>query len=365
MSLIRSTAGVALFGLLALAAGALAQPDSIDVAARSPRVALLPFANYAETPVTLPEVMALVRTELLRNDVELVTADAISETLRKYRIRNTNELGVAQIQQVTDDLSAAFLLIGSVDRYVESVQGTEIALTARLLAVPAMSIEWTATSAVHTADGFKPLEIGTIRSPKRVMRRAVRKLLDDFRFERSPRTDHVQEVRLREHDVTHTLPCQQLLVIPFGNETSIHHAGNAVTQRVVAALFREGFSVIEPGRVRESMLANGDVTPGRATADLLKLCGDETGAELVLTGTVSEFEGATSMGFERVPSVAVEARLIDSRDGTVVWARTLRCDGTAGAQLFGTGTVHGLGSVTDQLAARLAKSIPVRKARAT
>ena len=345
MSLIRSTAGVALFGLLALAAGALAQPDSIDVAARSPRVALLPFANYAETPVTLPEVMALVRTELLRNDVELVTADAISETVVMFGMRITYELGVAQIQQVTDDLSAAFLLMGSVDRYVESVQGTEIALTARLLAVPAMSIEWTATSAVHTADGFKPLEIGTIRSPKRVMRRAVRKLLDDFRFERSPRTDHVQEVRLREHDVTHT--------------------GNVVTQRVVAALFGEGFSVIEPGRVRESMLANGDVTPGRATADLLKLCGDETGAELVLTGTVSEFEGATSMGFERVPSVAVEARLIDSRDGTVVWARTLRCDGTAGAQLFGTGTVHGLGSVTDQLAARLAKSIPVRKARAT
>ena len=359
MNRVSHIAWIAVLGLFMLETEAIAQSDPFEAIVKSSRVAVLPFANYAEVPAAMPAVMEMVRAELNRLDAELVTADAISETLRKYRVRNTNELSVERIQQLSDDLSVAYLLMGSLDRYVESEEGAEVALSARLVYVPTISIEWAAASAVHTADGIKVLELGTLRSPQRILKHAVAELFDDFGYQRPKRMKRVEAVCQGQDNI----PCAQLLVLPFGNETSVHHAGSMVTQRVVAALFAEGFTVTDPGRMREAMLDNNDLTPGLATASLLKKCSEQTGADVVLTGTVSEYVGPTPLGFDTIPAVAVEARVIDGRTGALIWAKTLRCSGNDGAKFFGTGTTRSLGAVTDHLAAKLAKSIPVRKAR--
>jgi hypothetical protein len=191
----------------------------------------------------------------------------------------------------------------------------------------------------------------------------VKSLFKDFRYERSNKSKLVQAVKLREGKSSYSLPCQSLLVLPFNNETDVHHAGNIVSQRVLAALFHEGFTIADPGRVREAMLQDGDLTPGKATDSLLAICREQTNTDLVLTGTVSQMSAGADVNIEAVPEVAVEVRLIDVHTTDVIWAKTFYASGNDGALLFGTGTMHGVGTVIDHLSAKLADSIPVRKAR--
>ncbi len=350
-------------GLIGFAAQSQAQADPFDVFVKGSRVAVLPFVNYAEEPAAMPLVMQQVREELNKRSVELVTADAIAEVLRRYRVRNTNEISVDLIQKLSTDLAAAYLLVGSLDRYVAAEEGAEVALSARLIYVPTAAIEWAASCDVHTADGIQPLGIGIVKSADRLTRHAVKELLDNFRYKRPENFKRVEAVRLGGGGNALMLPCQTLVVLPFANESGLHFAGNIMTQRLITALFDAGFNVADPGRIRESMLEEGDVTPGKATTSLLKLCQEQTGADLILTGTVSRLTGSVASGFEIPAHLEVEARLIDCRSGDVVWAKNLQSDSGDGALLFGVGYRHGIGSVMDHLATRLAHAIPVRRVR--
>ena len=344
-------------------APAFTQQNSLAVATNGTRVAVLPFADYAEEPAALMQVMRLVRDDLKQRSADVVTADATMDVLRRYRIRTTNELSVDQMQKLSADLDAAFLLVGSLDRYVASGEGAEVALSARLIHVPTTEIAWTASADVHTQDGIRPLDIGTIRDAAQVTQRAVDELFTDFCYRRPEHIARVAAVRLHGNGNERTLPCQSLAVLPFANETSLHFAGSILSQRMLPALADAGFDVVDPGRVREVMLDEGDVTPGKATTSLLKLCQEQISADLILTGTVSHLIGADVTSFDTPVELEVEARLIDPRTGDVVWAKTLRVGSDDGHLLFGTGTMHGVGSVMDHLAAKLAHSIPVRRVR--
>ena len=350
--------------LIGSATSSLAQHvDPFDVFVKGSRVAVLPFANYAEAPAAMPLVMQQVRDELSKRSVDLVTADAVAEVLRRYRVRNTNELSVELVQQVSSDLAAAYLLVGSLDRYLAVEEGGEIALSARLIYVPTANIEWAASCDVHTADGIKLLGFGIVKNADRLSRHAVKELLSSFRFKRPTKAKRVDAVRLAGGGNALMLPCQTLVVLPFANESGLHFAGNVMTQRLVTALFDAGFNVADPGRIREAMLEQGDVSPGKATMSLLKACQEQTGADLMLTGTVSRLTGSAAGGFEIPAHLEVEARLIDCRSGDVVWGKNLQSESDDGALLFGAGLRHGIGSVMDHLANRLARAIPARRVR--
>ena len=362
MRFLRGIAWWALTCVVIVVLPVAAQPDS-SAGVASTRVAILPFVNYAEDPAALPVVMNLVRAELSRRSAELVTADAVAEVLRDYRIRNTNELSIEQLSKISVDLAAGYVLVGSLDRFVESDAGAEVALTARLISVPSMSVEWMATSATHTDDGIRPLGLGTAQTASHIARHSVKDLFKSFRYERDQDVRLIQAVRLQEGKSAFSVPCHTILVLPFSNESDVHFAGNIISQRILSTLFREGFTFVDPGTVREAMLHEGDLTPGKATDSLLAIFRERTGADLVLTGTVSQLDVGTQVSLDIVPGAAVEARLIDARSGEVVWAKTFSSSGNDGALFFGTGTMHGAAAVMDHLASRLVNSIPVRKAR--
>ena len=333
-----------------------------ETLAPPPRVAVLPFANYAEAPEAMPLVMSLVRQELERKNVQLVDSQTVADALRAHRVRRTNELDVDQLHALSDEL-AAYLLVGSLDRCVESNGAGEVALSARLIYAPNASIEWTGTASRHTQDGIRLLELGREGDVKKLARRAVKDLLHDFRFEHPADRRLVERVRLRQGNYYDEKLCERILVLPLVNESSLYNAGGIVQNHLVSALDRFGYVVVEPGCVRGAMLEEGDVSPGRASAELLRICRKELGVNLILTGAVSQFDCASSANMNEIPSVAVEARLIEAVTGHVVWAKTVRAAGDDTNLLFGTGTIYSAASVAGRVANQLVKAIPVRRVR--
>jgi TolB-like protein len=349
--------------LLGIAAPGWAQTDPFEARVKPSRVAVLPFANYAEVPAVMPQIMGLVRAELRRRGVEQADSATVADVLREHRVRNTNELTADQIQNLSNKLAAAYLLVGSLERYVQGDGGAEVALSARLIHVPTVSIEWVGTASRHTLNGIRLLNLGREPSAEKLAPRAVRDLFRDFRYLRPEQLKRVDWVQFRDGRHSRRQSCERILTLPFSNETDLFTAGGIVTDRIVAALERAGYTVVEPGRAREAMLEVGSITPGNASAQLLEICREQLGANLMLTGTVSRFACGSAVGIDQIPAIAVEARLTDVSTGQVVWAQTFHSDGNATNFLFGTGTCYSVTSVADRVASKLIKAIPAHRAR--
>jgi TolB-like protein len=349
--------------ILGWSAPASAQGDMVEQLAKRTRVALLPFANYAEVPKAMPDVMSLVRTELKRYNVPLADSQATADALRRHRVRNTNELTLDQIHALSDQLGVAYLLVGSLDRYVSGKTAGEVALSARLIYVPTGSIEWVSTATRHSLDGIRVLEVGREPDAERLAALAAADLFHNFGYRHADHRKEVEWVWLRNGGRSHKQLCERILVLPLGNESTVYNAGGIFYNHLIAALDRRGFTVVEPGRAREMMLEDGNMAPGRASESLLQLCGNELGTNLILTGAVSTFECALPTNMDQIPTISVEARLIEAQTGQVVWARDMHCSGSDSQLLFGVGTTYSVSTVARRLADDLVKAIPVERVR--
>jgi TolB-like protein len=341
-----------------LASAAQAQPALYNVFVKASRVALLPFANHAGEPEASGLLMREVRAELMRKSVDLADSAEVAAVLRKHRIRNTDELTVAQVQALAEELDVAYLIVGSLDDYRQAEKAGEIALSARLLHVPTVTLEWSACATRHTDDRIAPLEIGRQKETRRLVHSTVVDLFHTFRYHRSQSTRPVEGLRLDAAHKTKVSPCRRIMVQPFANESSVDPAGQLVTNQVLTALYRAGYDVVDLGRVRETMLACNDLTQGASSQDMLKKCADDLDADYVFTGTVSDYRiNSRSDGLED-PQVSVEARLIETASGNVVWSKNIAAKGSDSDVLFGIGGIHGLSSLSNRLSRKLVAAIP-------
>jgi len=339
------------------------QVDLFEVFVKEPRLAVLPFANLTDYPEVTPEVMAQIRAELQDLSIELADSNSTADILRKYRIRNTDELTARQVQLLSEELVVGYLLVGTIDRYWQSETSAEVALSARLLYAPSVSIEWSSSATAHTDDYFTPLSIGRVEHAEHLTRRAINKLFTDFRKHHSQRKRSVLSIQTRSKSPPSNPPCRRILLLPFANDTETRFAGHIFSNQVLSALYRFGFEIIDPGRVREVMLAKREFLRGEISSTLLAEFQSELGADFILTGTVSRFKTTLSPQSLDEPTVAFEARLVDTQHGGVVWAESFAREGKDSAWLFHIGSVHGLGALSNIMARKLAKAIPVVRSR--
>lgn len=337
--------------------------DLFEVFVKEPRLAVLPFRNLSDFPEVTPEIMAQIRAELNGLSIELADSTVTADILRKYRIRNTDELTARQVQLLSEELVVGYLLVGTIDRYWQSETSAEVALSARLLYAPTVSIEWSSSATAHTDDHITPLGIGRIQHAEHLTRRALNRLFTDFRKHRSQRKQSVLSIQTRSKQSSDTLLCRKLLLLTFANDTKTKFAGHIVSNQVLSALYRFGFEVVDPGRVREVMLAKREFLRGEISSELLDEFKSELGADFVLTGTVSSYKTSLSPQNLDEPSVAFETRLVDTRNGGIVWAETFSREGKDSAWLFHLGSVHGLGALSNRMAQNLAKAIPAVRSR--
>jgi TolB-like protein len=335
-----------------------AGPSLHNVFVRASRVALLPFVNWAEAPGITTEVMVRVRAELIARSVDLADSAQVAAVLRKHRIRNTAELTVEQIQKLSSELDVSYLLVGTIDYVARGDSTFEIALSARLLYLPTIEIVWSSCASAHSDDTRWPLAIGRTTKTAVLMQRAVARLFHAFRYAPAARIPHVTALALDERSARTVLPCRTMLVLPFANETTTKAAGFMVANLFVSELLHEGYTIVEPGRVKDLFLSTGNLPNGEIPLDLLTKCRADLAVDFVLTGSVYRCAVSPAPDGMDDPSLAVDVRIIDTRDGVIRWAKSRERAGSDALSLFGFGTAPGMGSLSRSVVRRLTQAIP-------
>jgi TolB-like protein len=329
-----------------------------DVFVRASRVALLPFVNWAEVPGVTADVMGHVRAELAARNVELADSAQVAAVLRKHRIRNTAELTVEQIQKLSGELDVGYLLIGTIDYVARGENTFEIVVSARLLYLPTIQIVWSSSASAHSDDSRGPLAIGHTADTPTLIHKAAARLFRSFRYAPATRVPRVTALTFDERDGPAVLPCRTVLVLPFANETTTKAAGFMVANLFVSELLREGYNVVEPGRVKDLFLSTGNLPNGEMTMDLLTKCRTDLDVDFILTGSVHRCTTSPTADDFEDPSLAVDVHLVNTRDGLVCWAKSRERAGSDALSLFGFGVNPSMGALSRSVVHHLTQAIP-------
>ncbi len=349
--------------LATVACSAQPQVDIPTALVKSSRVIVLPFANYTEVPDLRRPLLRSLRERLTQASIEVVDSGDVAAVLRAERIRNTLELSVAELQTLSSQLDAAYVMTGAVHRLVMTDEFAEFSLAAYLIYIPEARVDWCGTAVVSGGGAETIFTRAVISDTGRVIEKAVKKLFSDFEFGQNEQRVQVTAIATSAGGNGGNIPCHRVALVPLSNETSTPNAGEFLTDHLAVALYRRGFSVVLPGRIRESMIEAGDLTRGETSREVIASLAATCGADLILTGSVSDLTSAGESRFGDIPSLAMELRLIQSSDGQIIWARHLDRGGESSAALFGTGITTATGGLAAEAARAAVKKIPVVRKR--
>ena len=131
---------------------------------------------------------------------------------------------------------------------------------------------------------------------------------------------------------------QRVAVIPFDNLSSDAQAGDRATRLFITELLASGaVDVVEPGEVGAALrkLGGGRITA--PSAEQVGALGEALGIQAVVIGSVAQSE-VMRFGTAQRPVVTLDAQMIETDTGAIVWAATHTEKGsTIGARVLGTG----------------------------
>ena len=129
---------------------------------------------------------------------------------------------------------------------------------------------------------------------------------------------------------------RKLAVLPFYNRSRNSDAGDIVTNIFVSELFKDsGYLVEEPGNIRQFFIQEQVEKLGEIGVERLKILGKRLRVDAVLLGTVDVFDDRRG-----VPSVGINARIVESGSGRLVWTAEHERRGDDYAIIFEVGTVR-------------------------
>jgi hypothetical protein len=131
---------------------------------------------------------------------------------------------------------------------------------------------------------------------------------------------------------------RSIAVLPFRNQSGRRAANDVLFGQFVAQLARSGaFEVLDPGIVREELLAHRIVLEGGVSLDNAIAMLDLLQADLVVSGYVEVFESTAGTG---PPKVEFSAFVLDRKTGELVWSSASSGAGDDGVWFFGAGRVY-------------------------
>jgi hypothetical protein len=144
-------------------------------------------------------------------------------------------------------------------------------------------------------------------------------------------------------------------VIPFQTLSRDRFAGEKFSIEFTTALLAVGeFDVVDYGVfINQLTKTIGSRSPSDGlSAEQLQKIAEATGVQGVFYGTVMQYEMVSS-GSGSFPVVSVEARLLDTETGTVVWMATITERGGPKTPIIGIGEIHTLGELSQKICKQL------------
>ena len=148
-------------------------------------------------------------------------------------------------------------------------------------------------------------------------------------------------------------------VVPFQNLSSDRFAGEKFSAEFTTALLASNkFEVVEQGIFVNALvqIIGARTTADGLTADQLKRISEITGVQAVFEGVVTQYDMSPGGG-NYFPVISVEARMIDTETGTIVWKATISERGGPKTPIIGIGEIHTLGELSQKLSKNLVSKI--------
>ncbi len=130
---------------------------------------------------------------------------------------------------------------------------------------------------------------------------------------------------------------KKIALVPFDNHSGKRDAANIVASIFVSEIFKSGrYAVEEPGNIRQFFIQERMDSLGELELNNLKMIGKRLKVDGVIVGTVEEYED----GRRGTPYVALNARLVESSSGRVVWYAQHKRSGDEYRYIFEFGDVR-------------------------
>jgi hypothetical protein len=308
------------------------------------RIALLPPENLTETFPPLREIELMAERELARAGIEVVSGALVDEFLARHRIRNTGGLDRDAARAAQAELGVSAAMITSVVLYREIAPPRFGVLMRLVSAAEEPEILWMDGFGRAGDDSPGLLGLGNVESIRVLQAEAFRNtarslvaFLRDGR-QRSPScptsNKFAPRIAFRSPSVTRK-GALTVAVLPFVNESGRRGAGQVLALEMARQLMTVGHvRVIEPGMLREELLAYRVTTEGGATLPTVRLLSKVLKVDLVVGGIVRDYDELM-----RAPAVGFTALALDPDAEETVWEATSHNLGDDSMWLFGTGMV--------------------------
>lgn len=330
----------------AIALAALAGCRHAPSAPPPVRLVVFPVQNATGGTGPIRPLGDALEAALVARGVAVVPRRELDPVLARHRIRYTGGVDRATARILKEELGAEAVLIPTLEQYAAEVP-PKISLAVRISTLGERpTVQWATSTARAGNDAPGVLGVGIVDDPGELEKVAVEKIArsvagwvkgrdagdacDAGRF--APR-------RVYRAPLLDDVGRRTVAVLPFANETSRRSAGEVLVSQFVEILARSGaFEVIDPGVVRDELLAHRIVLEGGVSVDTAIALLDLMQADLVLSGDVKVYTGPA--GAREPPGVEFSAYMLDRETGDLVWSSSSNAEGNDGVWFFGAGRVY-------------------------
>lgn len=152
----------------------------------------------------------------------------------------------------------------------------------------------------------------------------------------------------------------KMAILPFENLSKAPGAAKTLEGMVlVEFLKRAPLAIVDPGEVAAALSKERIRVATSMSREALDAVATTLGADLVLVGTLHEYDmqtGTGAGGSGQIPVLALTVRVLDAHAGDIVWAANAARRGTDRETVFGIGRIHSLNTLAEETAADMAKA---------
>ena len=320
-------------------------------------IAVLPVENLSGTNSPLKDIRELFISKLRAKGFRILEEEILNKFMTRNRIRYTGGIDKPLAQAFRNETETEGVLITSLELYSD-VNPPKMAITSRLVSTGDNPvILWIDGVGLAGDDSPGILELGLIKDPKVLLEKAVGRLTESLGeyFDRKSEKDHVKGVKGKfrpkvsyRSDVFDPGQKYTVAVVPFLNFSGRKNAGEILELEFIRNLKTfEQFDVIEPGVVRQQLLAMRMITPegiSLANADALFAT---LNTDLILAANVNEY--LDYQGVFGNPKVDFFVQLIERKSRSVVWSSVSHNEGDDGVFFFDRGKVNTAHAMASQM----------------
>jgi len=318
----------------------VSRPDSA-----APRIVILPFQNLSPESQARDAVMPRIYQLVAGLGLCPVSADTVDAALRRFRIRDTGQIGWKHAQGLSSENGSQWIMLGSIDLYSSDL--LQAGISARLLNGLTGEIVWADSRYAAANKAPSLLRPNPIDSVGPVLEDVLQSLfvsLEQAWLQNrcSSRTERAAGISVSG----------RVLIIPWENISGSLLADQIVNHVVLSMLFQHGFDIIEPGLVNEQTRSLGLMPQGQVDLATLKSLADYFAADYCLTGSVIRYELATLSEEGNIPALEISMRWLDARLGRILGSVHIGGSGADFIKIFQLGAIRSPGQLLQRLLAK-------------